>query len=200
MSHVSVPACRGRRPGGHRLSRAALALLLLLAAVLPCWQAARADGPHLAFHGTSGAYSITLFSAPDPLVAGEGAFTLLIQRAADSAVLDRAQASGTLRLPGHPAIPLRFAPGGSANRQLPGATVRLADPGTYTLALQVEAAGYPAAHFAGALPVETNHGQRNTVLAAVFFPGVIVTLFLINQYARQQQRRARQRVSGVTSE
>ena len=146
-----------------------------------------ADGPHIAFHATEGACTVTLFSAPDPLVAGPVTLTLLVQHAGDGSLVNGATATGELTLPG--AEPVRFAlrKGGSGNGQLPGATVQLKAPGTYSLGLQV-AAGTAPVRFTGTLPVEVNNGRRNTVLWAVLMPFVLALLFLANQHAKQQLR------------
>ena len=150
----------------------------------------QADGPHIAYHGTAGPYTVTLFSAPDPLVAGPATLTLLVQSAADDSVVSPSGISGELQLAGHPPVsfPMDVAPG-AANRALPSATVSLPDAGTYALTLQVAGAQKQQASFRGLLPVEENHGQRNTVLAAVFLPMIVVGLFLANQTAKQQLRR-----------
>ena len=163
------------------------AILLALASCA----AARADGPHIAFHGTQGAYTITLFSAPDPLVAGPADLTLLVQNAADGSLARVPAATGQLTLPGHAPVSFRLTPGGAANRQLPGATVRLPSAGTYALRLRLTSPTAATLLFSGTLPVEANHGRRNTVLWAVFLPVVLIALFLVNQYAKQLRRARR---------
>ena len=55
----------------------------------------------------------------------------------------------------------------------------------------VNTPGQPAETFAGVLPVESNHGQRNTVLVSVVATVLLIALFLTNQYARQPRRRLR---------
>ena len=185
----------------HFARAVATALLGLLCA---CSSAtARADGPHIAFHGTEGAYTVTMFSAPDPLVTGPAELMLLVQNAGDNTLARVASASGQLVLQGHPSIPFTLTPGGAANRELLGATVQLPDAGTYVWTLQI-AGGETAAgaglgsgakaglkearaNFTGTLPVESNHGQRNTVLLSILFPGVLIALFLVNQYAKQKR-------------
>jgi len=150
---------------------------------------AHADGPHIAFHETQGAYTVTLFSAPDPLITGPVALTLLVQNAGDGALAPLASASGQLTLYGHAAIPLTFAHGGASGAQLMGATVPLADAGTYALRIRVGGnAGKAPASFSGELSVQANHGQRNTVLWAVFLPLTLILLFLANQYAKERAK------------
>lgn len=152
-----------------------------------------ADGPHIAFHGTEGAYTVTLFSAPDPLVAGPAELNLLVQKAEDSSLVSPAEISGELTLDGHAPVPFVLAPGGAANAQLPGARVLLADAGAYALRLRVHVAGAAPVSFAGTLPVETNHGTRNTVVWALVLPGLLIVLFLVNQYAKGELHQGRKR-------
>lgn len=168
-------------------------LLPLFSLTLFAGQAAQADGPHIAFHGTAEGYAATLFSAPDPLIAGTAELTLLVQDAASGAMVPAAQAHGQLALPGAAPVAFTLAPGSTGSTELLLATVPLPRPGTYVLHLEVAAAGRTAAEFTGVLPVAENNGQRNTVLWAVFVPGVCAALFLANQSGKAQLGRARAR-------
>ena len=173
-----------------RAARACLPLGLLVTlhvGVRPAW----ADGPHIAFHGSEGAYTVTLFTAPDPLVAGPVELNLLVQRAEDGTLVNMAETAGELSLPGHAPVCFRLAPGGAANRDLPGARVLLPDAGRYELGIDIHAAGSVPLHFAGAVSVEANHGKRNTVVWAVVLPVLLILLFLTNQYAKAQLRKSR---------
>ena len=172
------------------MARGWAAAVLGLLAGAAAGPVARADGPHIALHATQGAYTVTLFSAPDPLVAGPAVLTLLVQNAGDGSLANATAATGAAALPGHAPVRFQLMPGGAVNRNLLGATVQLPQAGAYALTLQVAGAGAPAV-FHGTLPVEANHGQRNTVLWAVFLPAVLILLFLGNQQARLQIRRAR---------
>lgn len=169
------------------LSRSKL-MLLTLACSLLIASPARADGPHIAFHAIEGDCTVTLFSAPDPLVTGPVTLTLLVQHTGDGSLVNGASATGELALPGAEHVRFALRKGGSGNGQLPGATVQLRAPGTYSLQLQV-APGTKPVRFSGTLPVEVNNGQRNTVLWAVLIPVVLALLFLANQHAKQQLRR-----------
>ena len=173
------------------MSRCIFSLAILLS--LAC--TARADGPHIAFHGASGSITVTLFSAPDPLVAGPADLALLVQNTSDSAIIPGASAHGELALPGHApvAFTLTQGGGGTSNNQLLGATVPLPAAGDYTLTLAVQAAGVPA-HFSGDVPVELNNGRRNTVLWTVLVPLVLILLFLVNQYAKSYAGQLRRRL------
>jgi hypothetical protein len=168
-------------------------LLVLSLLVLPVPFSAFADGPHIALHATQGRYEITVFTAPDPLVTGPIQLTLLVQDAATGALLSGVAASGSLTLASGPGIPLTLRLDGSSNRQLPGETVKLVHPGSYTLRLKVSAAGGSPEEFTGVLPVDANQGKRNTVLWAVFVAVAMIGLFLANQTAKQRLRAVRRR-------
>jgi hypothetical protein len=173
--------------GFSAVRRQSFFLLLILAAPFSAF----ADGPHIALHATQGRYEITVFTAPDPLVTGPIQLTLLVQDVATGALLPGVSASGTLAPASGTVIPLTLALGGASNGQLPGETVKLINPGRYTLRLGVSAAGGPADEFSGALPVDANRGKRNTVLWAVFLAVAMIGLFLANQTAKQRLRAAR---------
>ncbi len=165
--------------------------LLALCTALLCAGSARADGPHIAFHATEGAYTATLFSAPDPLVAGPVDLALLVQTADGSTATDLRSLCGELTLAGREPIAFTFASGAGGNSRLPGATVRLPAPGTYALTLEVFAGSGAPVRFLGALPVAPDNGKRNTVLWAVFLALAVIFLFLANQYGKQKLAKAR---------
>jgi hypothetical protein len=163
------------------LRRVVLLALLGVGALGPAF----ADGPHIALHATQGRYEITVFTAPDPLVTGPIQLTLLVQDAETGALLPGVEAGGSLTPASGPAVPLTLALGGSSNKELMGETVKLANPGSYTLQLRISAAGRSPQVLTGTLPVDANRGKRNTVLGAVFLALAMVWLFLANQSAKQ---------------
>ena len=163
-----------------------LAFLLLLSLLYVT--AGRADGPHIAFHGTSGPYEVTLFSAPDPLVNGPVQLVLLVQRSADGSLVRGVAAMGRLQLAKRPGVPLVFRLGEGANPQLPGASVTLPVPGNWTLLLHLTGSASAQTELTVVLPVAANHGKRNTVLRAVALLAAAIVLFLANQYGKQKLR------------
>jgi hypothetical protein len=174
------------RPALSVFGRLGAAGALLLVASVPI----RADGPHIAFHAVEGSYAVTVFTAPDPLVAGPAEMTLLVQSAGDGSLLRGAGGNGALTLPGRVPVRFLFAPG-APGKALPLADVVLAAPGTYGLTLRVRVSGTAAVDFKGVLPVEANHGKRTTVLWAVFLPLLGVGLFLANQQGKRRMRQPR---------
>lgn len=159
-------------------AHARFAALLISLGALP----ALADGPHIAFHATQGVYTITLFSAPDPLVAGPVELTLLVQNAADGSGAAVSSAIGQLSLTDHAPLAFTLTPDASHQLLLRG-TVSPPAPGEYRLSLRTG-----AVVFTGTLPVAANHSRRTAVIWASLLPGVIVMLFLINQHAKQLRR------------
>ncbi len=159
----------------------------LLVASRPAW----ADGPHIAFHGTAGAYTVTLFTAPDPLVVGPAELNLLVQQANDGTLVNMAESAGELRLPGHAPVHFRLTPSGAANSELPGARILLPDPGVYELGIDIGAVESVPLHFTGSIFVDANHGKRNAVIWAVVLPGLLIALFLTNQYAKGRLQKSR---------
>jgi hypothetical protein len=171
------------RPVAQRFTLCAVTVAAVLAGT-PAW----ADGPHIAFNGTQGATTVTLFSAPDPLVAGPLDLNVLVQRASDGGMV-AAQVAGRLVRAGQ-MIPFSFS--AAQGGRLPEADVQVRQAGLYAMELDVKTSE-GLLHFNGTLPVEENHGQRNTVLWAVFLPMVCVFLFLANQQAKRELRRTRSR-------
>ncbi len=157
---------------------------------MPGW----ADGPHIAFHGTDGPYTVTVFSAPDPLVAGPVELSLLVQAAPDGPPIVDPQVQGQLALPGHQPIALSFA-GGVGSSRLLVANVKLTEPGQYRLILAVVGPAGAAARFQEVLEAAPNHGKRNTVLWAVVLPSGLILLFLANQYGKARLRENKNRAS-----
>lgn len=151
--------------------------------------ASHADGPHIAYNGAAGPYQVTLFSLPDPLVAGPVQLVLLVQE--NGALARSVAATGTLSLPGNAPITVQFAPGTGGNPDLPGASFKLPVAGAWTLALHLVPKTGTAQQVSTSLIVSVNHGHRNTVLFSVFALVGIIVLFLANQSAKATLRRRR---------
>ncbi len=156
----------------------------LLCILLVVCGRAWADGPHVALHATVGAYTSTLFTAPDPLVAGQVSFELLLQNEGDNSPVPLKTAQVELDLTGQPPLVVTLAPAGSS--PVLSAEATLPKPGTYRL--RVDAAGR---QFSGELPVAENHGKRDTVLWTVLLPFIAILLFLANQSGKQRIRELR---------
>lgn len=166
-------------------------LALLVALFLS--PSARADGAHIALHATQSGYTVTLFTAPDPLVAGPVDFSLLVQDATTNAILTDTSAAGVLRLAGQPAVSFALSHASAQDKLLLAGNFALPQPGDYSLDLQVSQPGRAPVTFAiGSLPVAKNHGRLASVLWAICIPVILILLFLANQTAKQRLRAARQ--------
>ena len=168
------------------MKRSARFLALLVLSLAAC--RARADGPHIAYHAETGPYSVTVFSAPDPLVAGPVELVLLVQNSADGAVVRDIAASATLRMAGQAPIPVALRPGAGGNPKLPGASVRVPAAGKWNMRLHLAPPGRASIDCDVPLPVAVNHGNRDTVLWAVFLLGATIGLFLANQQGKAKLR------------
>jgi hypothetical protein len=146
---------------------------------------ARADGGHIALHATSGAYTVTLFTAPDPLVTGPADISLLVQDAASEAVASDAIAAATLTGPAGP-IHLTLTHAAASNKLLLAGSPVLISSGAYHLQFAVARPGAQPASFTVDLPVAANHTRRTTLVFAMALPLLVVFLFLVNQHAKHQ--------------
>jgi hypothetical protein len=167
-----------------------IATLLLLGCAATAW----ADGAHIALRATSGAYSITLFTAPDPLVSGPVDLSLLVADASSGEALGDATATGSLTLSGSPGARFTLTHAAASNKLLLAAEPVLADPGAYTLVLHIERPGSPTASFTTVLPVAEEHRRRTTLLFALVLPLAVIALFLVNQQAKLGRGRPAGRV------
>jgi predicted permease len=180
----------------------------LLALLAPLFATnAHADGVHIAMRASSGAYNITLFTAPEPLRAGPADFSLLVQDSVTGEVLGDVTATGTLTPVPAPFAGQRSQPGAqleapssnsqvfrlthaqASNRLLLAASPVLPAPGSYTLVLQVARPGAPGASYTILLTAAPDHRRRTTLLFALALPLAAILLFLLNQHARRGRRR-----------
>ena len=183
---------------GRRLLRIAFACALVLLGTSPAF----ADGGHIALRASSEAYSITLFTAPDPLVAGPIDLSLLVQDPATGQVLGNATATAVLTALPHtapsPATPNLTPPqpatlhlvltrAAASNKLLLAAVPVLPAPGSYTVVIHVRRPGAPEGTFTTTILAAPNHRRRTTLLFALVLPLAAVLLFLANQWAKQNR-------------
>ncbi len=164
--------------------------LFVLSAALGVGCPARADGGHIAFHATQGSCTVTLFTAPEPLVTGRGELSLLVQAAETDQPLPDATAEGTLQQAGSAAVAVHFSRSSAANPLLLLAAPAFPAAGPYTLVLSIRQGGAACAAQAMTvtLAVAEDHGRRTTLLVGLGLPLVAVLLFLVNQGAKDRAR------------
>ncbi len=155
----------------------AVCLMLILGAT-----AARADGGAMLLHQDAGAFTITLFAAPQPLHVG----------AADLSVMVQDRSNGEILL--DPVIDLTVAPqagGGTVhtvrlsrshtgNRLLQASTVYFSTAGKWRLTLAVRRDS-DTAQLGTECTVERDHSRAGLVWFYLLLPVGIILLFVIHQ-------------------
>ena len=131
-------------------------------------------------HQDAGAFTITLFAAPQPLEVGTADFSVLVQDRASGEVLldpildltiDDLTVAGTT---------IRLTRGQVSNRLLQAATVHLSSPGKLRLTLAVRR-GSDVAQLTTDYTVEPDRSRATLVWFYVLLPVGIVLLFVIHQ-------------------
>jgi hypothetical protein len=144
--------------------------------------AARADGGAMLLHQDAGAFTITLFAAPQPLRAGEADLSVMVQdRSSGEVLLDpvidltvaTAAASATQQT-------VRLTKGQASNRLLQASTVHFSSAGKWRLTLAVRR-GNDTAQLATEFTVEPDHSRARLVWFYVLLPVGIILLFVIHQ-------------------
>jgi hypothetical protein len=144
--------------------------------------AARADGGAMLLHQDTGAFTITLFAAPQPLHTG----------AADLSVMVQDRSSGEILL--DPVIDLTVAPadanatqqtvrlgkGQASNRLLQASTVHFSSAGNWRIALAVRR-GNDTAQLSAECTVEPDRSRATLVWFYVLLPVAIILLFVLHQ-------------------
>jgi hypothetical protein len=152
------------------LRRLAAAFMLAMGTM-----AAHGDGGTMLLHQDAGAFTITLFAAPQPLEVGTADFSVLVQdRASGEVLLDPIvdlTVSGTK---------VRLTRGQVSNRLLQAATVHLSSPGKLRLTLAVQR-GSDVAQLTTDCTVEPDRSRATLVWFYVLLPVGIILLFVIHQ-------------------
>ena len=157
------------------LRRLAAAFMVAMAAT-----AAHGDGGTMLLHQDAGAFTITLFAAPQPLEVGTADFSVLVQDRSSGEVLldpildltiDDLTVAGTT---------VRLTRGQVSNHLLQAATVHLSSPGKLRLTLAVRR-GSDVAQLTTDCTVEPDRSRATLVWFYVLLPVGIILLFVIHQ-------------------
>ena len=150
---------------------------LAAALMLGMWAtAAHGDGGTMLLHQDAGAFTITLFAAPQPLHAGEADLSVLVQdRSSGEVLLDP-----VVDLSVGSQAPVRLTRGQASNRLLQAAAVRFANPGKWRLTLVVRRGG-DLATLSTECTVEPDRSRATMVWFYVLLPVGIILLFVIHQ-------------------
>lgn len=137
--------------------------------------AAHGDGGTMLLHQDAGAFTITLFAAPQPLQVGTADFSVLVQdRSSGEVLLDAIvdlTVSGTT---------FRLTRGQVSNRLLQAATVHLSSPGKLRLTLAVRR-GSDVAKLTTDCTLEPDRSRAALVWFYVLLPVGIILLFVLHQ-------------------
>jgi hypothetical protein len=146
--------------------------------------AAHGDGGTMLLHQDAGAFTITVFAAPQPLQVGTADFSVLVQDRSTGEVLldpvlDLTVAGTTVRL----------SRGQVSNRLLQAATVQLSSPGKRRLTLAVRR-GSDVAQLSTDCTVEPDRSRASLVWFYVLLPVGIILLFVIHQGLKLSSQKA----------
>jgi hypothetical protein len=144
--------------------------------------AARADGGAMLLHQDTGAFTITLFAAPQPLHTGAADLSVMVQdRSSGEILLDPvidltvapATASATQQT-------VRLAKGQASNRLLQASTVHFSSAGKWRIGLAVRR-GNDTAQLSAECTVEPDRSRATLVWFYVLLPVAIILLFVLHQ-------------------
>jgi len=144
--------------------------------------AARADGGAMLLHQDAGAFTLTLFAAPQPLHTGAADLSVMVQdRSSGEILLDPvidltvapADANATQQT-------VRLAKGQASNRLLQASTVHFSSAGKWRIALAVRR-GNDTAQLSTECTVETDRSRATLVWFYVLLPVAIILLFVLHQ-------------------
>jgi hypothetical protein len=155
------------------------AAVLLLAASAT---AAHGDGGAMLLHQDAGAFTLTLFAAPQPLRTGAADLSVMVQDRSSGEVLLDPIIDLTITPEAGDATPqtARLAPGQATNRLLQAATVNFAKPGKWRLTLSVHR-GNDVAGLSTECTVEPDRSRARLVWFYVLLPIGVILLFVIHQ-------------------
>ena len=162
------------------LRRLAAVFMLAMAAT-----AAHGDGGTMLAHQNAGAFTISLFAAPQPLQVGTADFSVLVQdRSSGEVLLDP---SIDLTVAGDTTV--RLTRGQVNNRLLQSATVHFSSPGKRRLTLAVRR-GSEVAQLTTDCTVERDRSRSTLVWFYVLLPVGIILLFVIHQGLKLRSQKA----------
>jgi hypothetical protein len=159
-----------------RYPLAALLMLVMGAA------AARADGGAMLLHQDAGAFTITLFAAPQPLRTGDEDLSVMVQDRTSGEVLLDPIIDLTVAPAPLSASPqtVRLAKGQASNRLLQACTVHFSSAGRWHLALLIRR-GHDQAQLSTDCTIEPNRSRATLVWFYILLPVGIILLFVIHQ-------------------
>ncbi len=156
---------------------------LVALCMLGMWAtAAHGDGGTMLLHQDAGAFTITLFAAPQPLQVGPADLSVMVQDRSSGEVLLDPTIDLTVALEATNALQqtARLATGQASNRLLQAATVHFSRAGKWRLRLLVRR-GNEVAQLSTGCTVEPDRSRATLVWFYVLLPIGIILLFVIHQ-------------------
>jgi hypothetical protein len=144
--------------------------------------AARADGGAMLLHQDAGAFTITLFAAPQPLHTGAADLSVMVQDRSNGEVLLDPVIDLTIapQAPSATQQTVRLSKGQASNRLLQASTVQFSAAGKWRLTLAVRR-GKDAVQLVTECTVEPDHSRATVVWFYVLLPVGTILLFVIHQ-------------------
>jgi hypothetical protein len=158
----------------------------LLFVLFACAAAAAADGGRVRVRRAAGPWTITVFTSPEPLVAGPADVSVLVQERDGGAIVLDADIVFELRGPGGKERAVAAGPG--TNRLLESAVVTLATPGDWLVSVSVRRAG-ESARVSCPLPVGPAPSRLAGLWPLLAFPPFGVALFALHGALASSRRR-----------
>ena len=151
---------------------------LLLATAILLWGTTLAygDGGTMLLHQDSGAFTVTVFAAPQPLQVGAAEISVMVQDRSSGNVLADPVVEVTL----DQQTSVRLANGHTSNRLLQAATVHFSRAGQWTLNISVKR-GQDVASFHVECSVEADHSRAILLWFYLLLPVVVIVVFVIHQ-------------------
>jgi hypothetical protein len=149
--------------------------------------AARADGGAMLLHQDAGAFTITLFAAPQPLRTGDADLSVMVQdRTSGEILLDPiVDVTVAPESPSASQQTVRLAKGQASNRLLQACTVHFSTAGRWHMALLIRR-GNDTAQLSTECTVEPDRSRATLVWFYVLLPVGIILLFVIHQVLKHR--------------
>lgn len=144
--------------------------------------AARADGGAMLLHQDAGAFTVTLFAAPQPLHVGAADLSVMVQDRSNGEIL----LDPVIDLTVAPAAPsasqqtVRLEKGEASNRLLQAGTMHFSSAGKWRVTLAVRR-GNDTAQLSTECTVEPDRSRATLVWFYVLLPVAIILLFVLHQ-------------------
>jgi len=163
-------------------------LLLILLLILT--GRAFADGGRLQFRQPAGPFTVTLFTTPDPLTKGRADFSVAVERADSTGLVENAQVTFLLTNQNNPAqhITLHASRSQATSRFLQAANFTLPSAGLWSIQILVKD-GKQTGECSGQLRVRKQDLATSERAWQIAFVPIMVLLFFLHQWRKREYAR-----------